>query len=258
MEAQKPRIAIIGGFPRAGTRQFCNLVNLVPDCSIQGEMHTHAYNLFAEFVQEIDKTYEGRWMGEGYAERRAEAVLEAYRLFSKTNRNDGVDWNLLKVAGLKKPLAEIAHNQTKLLFGPSRRSITYFYCLRGIHSNFNSLAGAFDYTVPHYKKRISASISGLQEMTDDAFFDIRPLHLEGFINSDGAQWVHEKLFEPIGLNMTREETSDAIERTSGSNRTPDQKRRPGVTQEEVKALDSDKDFTEKVRWLEDFFSVSLL
>ncbi|MFQ6554031.1 hypothetical protein AAD018_016945 [Aestuariibius insulae] len=258
MPPQTRRIVIIGGFPRAGTRQFCNLVNHVPGCRIQGEMDPTSYKMLAQFVQTVDENYVGRRMEKGYAKRRNEAVIEAYRLFSKTSRNDKVDWGDLKVVGLKKPLIERSYQDTKALFGPSNRSVTHFYCLRNIYSNFNSLAGAFDYTIPHYKTRLSASISGLQKMVEDDFFDIRPLHLDGFVTSDGPQWVQEKLYAPIGLEQSREEASLAIEQTTGSNRTPDQKRRPGITASEAGELKSDKDFIAKIRWLEEYFDISLM
>lgn len=264
MKNSNPLIVVVGGFPRAGTRQFCNLINQIPSCYIQGEMDVRPYSLLADFVQEIDRIIEGKTSGYGlrikdaFQNRRNEAVLETYRLFSKTGKNVRPDWDELKVTGLKKPLVEVSHRQTKAIFEPSNESIVHFYCLRGIYSNFNSLAGAFGYTVPRYKQKISESISGLQEMVCDDFFEVKPLHLESFINSDGASWVQENLFNPIGINIPTEDVDKAIAKTRGANRTPDAKRRSGVTEEEMAELTSDKEFVENVRWLEQHFGISLL
>ncbi|KIC44990.1 hypothetical protein RA28_10820 [Ruegeria sp. ANG-S4] len=263
-EQPQPKIVIIGGFPRAGTRQFCNLVNYVPGCNIQGEMDAGPYAHLAELVRETDRIHKGKTEGGGliarknYFDRRTEAVFESYRLFSKSRKNTRPNWDEVTITGLKKPLVELSYRHTKALFQPSHESVLHFYCLRRVYPNFNSLAGAFDYTVSHYIKRLSESIVGLQEMAEDDFFEVRPLFLDEFIKSDGPAWVQKNLYDPMGVSMPREEIERAIEKTRGSNRTPDEKRRAGTTRREANALSLDEGFMDKIQWLEDYFKVSLL
>ena len=255
----RPGLVLIGGFPRAGTRHFCDVVNAVPGCEILGEMNAPVFHRMIDFVDGVDANHSGRWMERGYAARRLEAILETYRLFSKTNANRPVDWQAAKIVGFKKPFVEVSHEHTKRLFRPEAGSVVQFYCLRGIASNFNSLAGAFGYTTDSYKKRIGQSIDALRKMDADDFFRVHPLSLEGFVAAgDKVSWTRSNIFEPMGLSVPPAEIGAYLENIRNRNRTPSDKRRPGITETERTELFGDSRFVAKVEWLERRFGTDLL
>lgn len=253
------RIVLIGGLPRAGTRQFCDIVNAHPGCELYGEMGEDVFRAFTEFVTAVDGNHAGRWMEVGYRKRRLRAILEAYRLFSKTNQNRPPDRERLQVGGFKIPGLEIYHPQLKALFTPEVDRVTLFYCVRNIFANFNSLAGAFDFSVRRYLRRIHRSVSALKSIGSDPFFDIQPLYLDGFVAAaDKGSWAVERIFRPIGLELDAAECTPLLARVGNRNRTPDEKRRPGITAAEKTFLLASRQFVADVRWLEARFGLPLL
>jgi len=252
------RIVLIGGLPRTGTRQFCDIVNAHTACELHGEMDERVFRAFTDFVTAVDGNHAGRWMDVGYRKRRLGAILEAYRLFSKTNRNVPPDRERLEVGGFKIPGLEVHHAELEALFAPEVDRVTLFYCVRNIYANFNSLAGAFNFGVRRYVKRIHRSVTAVRAVVKDPFFDLRPLHLDGFVAAaDKGAWVVEHIFRPIGIELDVAEGNAMLARVGNRNRTPDEKRRPGITAAEKMLLLASRQFVGEVRWLENHFGLQL-
>ena len=186
--------------------------------------------------------------------------METYRAFCKDRSEPGpVAWEALRATGFKKPLVEADHASTRRIFGPSVGRIDQLYCLRDVHENFNSLAGAFGYTPDVYKRRIGQSIDGLRATADDPLFRYHPVHLNDFLAAeDRGAWAKARIFDPLGADLSLEESRVLIAATVQANRTPDARRRPGITEAERAEIAGDAAFVAKVRWLEDRFEVSLL
>ena len=250
---------MIGGFPRAGTRNFCDVVNASPVCKLEGEFENSAYTQLADLVDAIDRKYAGRWMEKGFQERRLTSILKTYSLFSKTRKCEEPDWDKLQVAGFKKPFIETLHGATRTLFEPEVSQLVQFYCVRNVFDTFNSLAGAFGYSVEQYNEGIRQSVDSLIALQKDAFFKFRPLSLDDYVASeDKPRWIKEHLFDVIGVATDIEECSAYLHTVTNRNRTPRGRRRAGITDREREQITRDKKFVESIDWLEQYFGVRLL
>ncbi len=72
-----PSIAIVGGFPRAGTRQFTDILNGHPQVGIKGEIASQTFAQMVRMWRVADKSPAGTWF-----ETRRRERLAALRLMS--------------------------------------------------------------------------------------------------------------------------------------------------------------------------------
>ena len=134
-------IALIGGFPRSGTREFTDAMNCWKNVSIRGEVYGSTVGAVFSLIQEHDEIFLDNKYTESYHERRAYAALNSIvslskttpSLFSKENFEEGV-------VGFKTPHIENRWKELEFLFGLDRRDKVYFYCYRKLSSCFLSLS----------------------------------------------------------------------------------------------------------------------
>lgn len=253
------KLVIIGGFPRAGTRNFADIMNFHDEFIIQGEIHTNVLRAISELFQAADISHFGKRTERAYLNRRAAAALEIYRLMSKTN-SDPIEFDFsANFLGFKQPFIERQHKCLAAIFSRDHKECVFFFCLRNIFDNFLSLHSAFNYTTDKYARALRQSISALKEMEQSSFFRVHPLWLDDYIETKRkADWLRLRVFEPVGICPSDEWLEECLGKTTNRNKTPPSQRKNDLSDKMRSDLIGNKDLVKGIRWLEGRFEAELL
>jgi len=253
-------IVVIGGFPRSGTRQFADIMNGHPECTIQGEIESDSLRTLSKLVIDADS-----YLGKGrtqkaYIARRLRFVLETYRMVSKTS-SEPLVWDFGKQnLGFKKPYAEYFHKELDALFSPSVDRLKLFICVRNIEKNFLSLSGAFGYSIERFKKGIIDTNESLCAISKNNFFEVYPLHLDAFIeksDDEKGNWLIQSVFSKLNLDIAPKNAAEIYLKTMNRNKTPAEKKRGPITDAEREKISGDRSFMKHVESIEARLGVTL-
>ncbi|MCC5976134.1 MAG: hypothetical protein JJT81_19075 [Rubellimicrobium sp.] len=253
------QLVIVGGFPRAGTRQFTDLLNQHDDIALQGEIHRPVFQAMSKMFRLADEHHAGTRTAKSYSGRRQMAALEIYRLMSKSNAQPKEFDYSMGFLGFKQPLIERDWKPIRRIFQPDHEDCHFFCCIRNMYDNYLSLHSAFDWDTLRYKAAIGAGIEGLQRMMADPFFKVHPLPLDDYIGSgQKGDWARRHLFDPLGISAGPDWYDGCVERTRNRNKTPPDQRKEAMDPADIEALLEARELTEAFEWMEQTFSLDLL
>lgn len=253
------QLVIVGGFPRAGTRQFTDLLNQHDDIALQGEIHRPVFQAMSRMFRLADEHHTGTRTEKAYSKRRQMAALEIYRLMSKSNSQPKAFDYTMGFLGFKQPLIERDWKPIRRIYKPDHKVCHFFCCIRNMYDNYLSLHSAFDWDTARYKAAIGAGIEGLQQMMSDPFFKVNPLPLDDYVATEvKGDWVRRYLFEPLGISAEPEWFDTCVDRTRNRNKTPSEQRKATMHRADIEALLEAQDLVEAFEWMERTFSLDLL
>lgn len=252
-------ICIVGGFPRAGTRQFTDILNKHGRVSIKGEFYPKVIRSLLSTFRVADEVNSSRWTNENYNKWRMVSALNAYAAFSKGS-NSPFDFQGLEVAGFKCPRAEVFFSDIKQLIGFEK--VVFFYCVRNVEDNFLSENSTFGVTVEDYvSKSIESMRSGL-DISQYADVEFKVLSLDSYLAStDKSSWVVENIFSNFNsLNIDISEVRGVVEKVENTNATVrhGKVRRQKLTREEYEYIYTSSDFLRLAEIFEKKYEIELL
>lgn len=206
IKKEEIHVLILGGFPRAGTRQFADILNNHIDINIKGECFPLLFEKMAEFFEESDRLHNGRWSESQYLQWKIHSVLNAYAGISKGS-NTPYNFHEGKIYGFKCPRIEIKYDSIKKLFNGLSTNIIYIYCTRNIKQNYLSENSAFNITIEKYINRTIQSLSSILSVVNDNQFDVEICSLDDFILSlDKGCWLNYNLFSKLPVDKIKDTT----------------------------------------------------
>lgn len=187
-------VCIVGGFPRAGTRQFTDVLNEHPDIWIHGEIPRGTLRKVGELFAQAQQDHTGHWSGRFFEARRARAALTTIAAVGKGKR---AKLDVKKaVVGFKTPWVELEYATLSSLFRGERS--TFFYCVRNLRDNYLSARAVLKKSPENYLTRARQSLGTALEMMEDPDFDVHVLSLDDFLNGgDAGAWLANKLFRGL-------------------------------------------------------------
>lgn len=209
---------IVGGFPRAGTRQFADILNSSGYACLQGEVSRPAYAALANFIEVTSRGHRNEKRKNAFDQRRLPLILDNIRAISKVNK-EPIAWNFaVPFLGFKCPHIEIYKVSTDSLFQCENSDITFMACLRNFKQNFLSLKSMFEWDIDRYINKTTASISALIEMQNDPHYNFIPLSLDEFIASqEKGDWISKHMFDPLGVSIDPTDCYAVFLRTKNRN-----------------------------------------
>ena len=192
-------VCIVGGFPRAGTRQFTDVLNAHPDVRVHGEIPRGTLRKVGELFVQADADYSGRWSRQFFERRRARAALVTIAALGK-GKPRGPRLDVKKaVVGFKTPWVELDHTTLRLLFRGERP--TFYYCVRNLRDNFLSARAVLNKSPENYLGRTRQSLATALHLMDDPDFDLRVLSLDDFLGcEDAGTWLATNLFGALPID----------------------------------------------------------
>ena len=140
-------ILIIGGFPRAGTRQFTDILNFHPNVDIRGEMHRAHFTHLAKWLTYNDKSHGALGLKERYLQYR---ILTGLNSLVGMGRGENAPFTLEQFkngfCGFKCPMVEVEWKRIKRILPrdvgnqelPNWEPIRFLFCTRTISQAFLS------------------------------------------------------------------------------------------------------------------------
>ncbi len=193
------QIVIVGGFPRAGTRQFTDIFNNHPEICIKGECWPKSFKMLANTFAQADIDHKGKRTENKYFGERIYSALNAYAFISK-GTNKPFNFTNKKFLGFKKPRIEIHLNSIDKLFG-NHSKIIFFYCIRNLRDNFLSENSMFNISAERFVERTQKSLDALNEIMRRPNYNFHIISLDEFIQSeDKGSWLSDNLFSKLPIN----------------------------------------------------------
>lgn len=252
-------VAIIGGFPRAGTRQFTDILNAHPKVEIKGECFPKVLTLTAGLFKSADFKHAGRWGEDKYKEWRLRSALNAYAGLSKGS-NSPYNFGKLDVVGFKSPRVEVVYEDIASLF--HENEIKFFYCVRSCEENYLSENSTFGVSVEDYISSTVKSLESFFRMREDKRFSCTAISLDDFLLSpDRASYIENFLFGPLErVSLSKEEVLTFVESTKNINATvaSGKVRRQKLTKEESLALNGNVELGLLAKKFEELARVRIL
>ncbi|MDR5860829.1 hypothetical protein FZZ93_15215 [Halomonas eurihalina] len=252
-------ICIIGGFPRAGTRQFTDILNNHDNASIKGEFYPKVISSLLNVFQIADKINAGRWTGDNYRKWRMMSALNAYAAFSKGS-NSPFDFQGLKVAGFKCPRAENNFLEIKEVIGFER--VVFFYCVRNVKESFLSENSSFGVSVEDYVSKTTESMRSGLAVSENENVDFQVLSLDEFLCAhDKTSWVIDNMLSKFReLSFDEHDVRNILGKVENTNATErhGKKRRTRMTREECEFFNESSEFLRLAKLFEDKYKIKVL
>lgn len=213
------QICIIGGFPRAGTRQFTDILNVHPEIAIKGEVYRKSFRLAGDLFAQADKDHHGNWSDKTHQRIRELAALDVVAAISKGNTGSFSPDTVVR--GFKSPRIETQKATLDLLFGLGRRKIVFFYCVRNVVANYLSVNAMWGSGFERWKSQTLKSLRAFGKMQHDRKYAVTVLQFDVFAGTeDKGPWIKRELFDRIACTPVSEaDCRDYLARTSNRNAT---------------------------------------
>lgn len=223
---------LVGGFPRAGTRQTTDILNLHPKVQLQGEIPAKIVSSVAKLVNQVDVAHEGTQYDASYQKRRQEFIFDMLRHVCKSKPlAPAWDWGRPHL-GFKKPYLESEKRSLEMLFGRMGR-IRFVFCLRDVGENYLSMSSAFGTEAEQHARRTVRALRYWHRLVNDSAYTVVPMYLSDFVSaSDRGEWVAQNLFEPLEIDVTIDQARAMVTKTKNKNKTPDELRRREISDED--------------------------
>lgn len=235
-------VCIVGGFPRAGTRQFTDILNKHSEIAVKGEYYPKLVRLLLKAFEGADEVNENRWTNENYNKWRMRSALNAYAALSKGS-NSPFDFKMLKVAGFKSPRAELNFYELKKLIGFNE--VVFFYCLRNVKDNFLSENSTFNVGVEDYVEKTIGSMRAAIDISEVSGVAFYILNLDDYISTEEKEsWLNDNIFSRLNVSSLSEgDISNFLGKVKNTNATLNQGkvRRYELSDEEYKCIYENKE-----------------
>lgn len=236
-------VGFIGGFPRAGTRQFADIMNQHESVEIKGELYPNSFELAGKMLLQADKDHGTRWSAAQYHSNRLASALNIVAAISKgSNRPFS---RTTTVAGFKCPRIERQKSIVDALFAQAvSRPIQFFFCVRDLVEDYLSVNSNFNTPAEVFIQDTIGSIESFLRLLDDERYDVHVLNLDGFVGSHNkGQWLKINLFDPLpGVTVSADEAFAFFAATTNRNSTSAVgRRRKSKIDPEAAALINDHD-----------------
>ena len=217
--------SIVCGMPRCGTRQFADFLNRDDRICIQGEIRSTLIPYISKLVLKADNEYKSGKLQKYFSKKkRYDAAVELFSLFSKGRRYKK---KTALIHGFKPPGAELQHKVLCSVILPSVNKLIFFYCIRNIKDCFLSLSAmpwfrrTAEQFISRYIKSLKTAITVEQKSNNEnAKTRICILNLDDFIaTEEKANWIKQKLFSPLGIELSFSEAQAYINTTENRNST---------------------------------------
>jgi hypothetical protein len=187
------KVCIIGGFPRAGTRQFTDIMNEDNNISIRGEVHYRSFRALSKVFQFADMEHDGKWSFKEYSKNRTLSVLNG---IAGINKGFNTPFDSSKhYLGFKSPRIEV---RKKILDSLFKTKIHFFFCARNIIDNYLSNYSVFNTTPRKFIQQTVNSINKFIEICKDDKYDENILYLDDFIESKNKGiWLKNNIFSKL-------------------------------------------------------------
>ena len=208
---------IIGGMPRAGSRQFADILNASGQFNIFGEVYRSSFLALGDLFKVADREHSGTWSEKNYLRRRWDTVAACLCGISK-----GSQWrDDVTFLGIKTPRIEAHYDVIDRLFLSNGASVQFFYCCRNLIENYCSMHSNFGTTPSAYKRILSKSIEGLKIIQLDPRIKTNFLSLDSFVAEENkARWLLDRIFKNyFSLNVSEKQCADWLSMTSNRNST---------------------------------------
>lgn len=253
-------IIIVGGFPRAGTRQFTDILNGPSQINIKGECFPQVIKKLSEVYALASHRHSGHWSDEQFQNWRLRSVLNSCAGLSKGS-NAPYDFKNLVGAGFKSPRVELISESLETLFLGNKR-IKFFYCVRKVTDNFLSENSTFNISVEDYIDATKHSLKAFFKMSRNANFDCTVLSLDDFINGgEYAEFAMANIFSHLdSLRVNYNECVTYVQKTKNINATKNtgKVRRKVLKEDERLALAGDNELNQLGQTLKQLYGVEIL
>lgn len=239
------KFCIVGGFPRAGTRQFTDFLNKHDAVQLKGEVYPQSLPRLSEFIAAVDQFHAGKWPEENYRKFRAQTILNTIAGVSK-GTNAPFEFATSRVFGFKTPYVEIWKSAVDELFVPEAQSpIQFFYCVRNLGDNFLSQNAFLGVNIATFIRRTTRSLISCLEFLEDDRYACEVLDLDEFVNSEHrTDWVASHLYGALGVKVPNpNKLAKIVDSTVNRNSTATTRgeRRTALQDSERQSLAADND-----------------
>ncbi|KPP83274.1 MAG: hypothetical protein HLUCCA04_04120 [Oceanicaulis sp. HLUCCA04] len=271
-----PKLCIIGGSPRSGTRNFADLVSSHPDAQLFGEVGHYALPNVKRVLNEMSayhaeeeerRTLRGRGRSKNFTPHRVALTLTG--MYAKSPQLP-FNFNALtptQVVGFKTPQIEKRWRLMHELYGGFENERYFFFCIRNLDQNFLSLhSRGWRKDVEEYVERLLPllrSIVKFKTWNDKkgGGWHIHLLHLNAFIDSVSHEdWLFDRVYRPLFGDEAREAAAQAVANTGNRNSTLNVTGKPAraeLTDEERHFLNKNADLRAAVERLNAAFRIDL-
>lgn len=213
---------IIGGFPRAGTRQYTDILNRHPGAQIKGEVFSNkSFKMVGDLLLQADLDHSNRWSSEKYQSARYKT---AWNLVAGVSKGSNEPFSFEStVIGFKCPRIEIAKATLDIILKGDQRRVQFYFCARQIIENYLSLNSTFGLTAEKFVAHTNRSLKFFSDLKEDSRYNCEVLVLDEFIGlelSDKGTWINENLFKPLSsFETTDQECAEFYAATRNINAT---------------------------------------
>ncbi|SDI96726.1 hypothetical protein SAMN04487867_11920 [Vreelandella titanicae] len=241
------QFCFIGGLPRAGTRQFTDVINAHSACLIQGEFYPNSLKLVGKLLQQADVDHKGKYFDSTYQRHRTLGAMNMLSMISKSRYYD-FD-NSLSVVGFKSPRLELHKKTLDIIFKFYESEVVFFYCVRNLFDNYLSLNSMFNVPVERFIYQTKLSLEGYFQLCLDKKYHVQLLDLDDFIGADNKKyWLFSHIFDSAlkGLGVNAEQCAEYYEETINRNSTEasGKSRRSSLDNCEIEAILSSEILTQ--------------
>lgn len=264
------RLCIIGGLPRAGTRNLADLCNAHPEIRIHGEIRMReglagiqeSLEMLEKYHRDSGRSYD-KFMAE-----RAGIVMALYAMYSKAPGAAFGQSDLKSgVVGFKSPRIFNQWKRLVKLFGDFEAPRVAFFCCRNIDENYLSHHTLGWKTDPKsYLENLRNWLRHALEFGEWARgsrrgWEILPVHLNEYIASeDKGSWLVDRVYRHLVSGVTAEKAESYIAGTRNRNatlRAAGKPRREQLTDDERRAFEKAGETHALVRQLNELMGVDV-
>ncbi|AZU04675.1 hypothetical protein X907_2154 [Glycocaulis alkaliphilus] len=271
-----PKLCIIGGSPRSGTRNFADLISAHPDTQLFGEVGHYALPKVKGALEEMAayhaeetsrRTLRGRGRQKKFASHRVALTLTG--MYAKSPQMP-FNFNALTsrhVVGFKTPQIEKRWRLMNELYGEFENERHFFFCIRNLDQNFLSLhSRGWRKDVEEYVERLLPLLQSIVKFkawneSKDGGWQIHLLHLNAFLDAASREdWLFDRVYRPLFGGDARQPAAQALASTSNRNSTLNVTGKPArseLTDEEQNFLTNSAELKEAVERFNAAFNTDL-
>lgn len=218
---QSSKFIVVCGPQRSGTRQFSDFLNRDYRICLQGEVSPVLFPKIYDLVSAADEAYSSSKHEKNYKDKRKRIVEDMFAYFSKAKYHHKPS---ATIEGFKTPHAEFHYHSLNEVITPSYEELSYLYCVRNLKNTYLSLTAMpwFGLSADKYFKKYIKSLRLATEMKEklSSNININAILLDDFVSSaEKATWLSEKLFKPLGLDISITELEEYVKTTKNTNST---------------------------------------
>ncbi len=233
----------MGGFPRAGTRQFADILNKSNLFHLKGEVYNRSFRRLKDLLEQGDMDHKGRWSEESYFKYRTISAFQMGAAISKGSNASFSVTNAQQIIGFKSPRIERHKGILDTMVAYESKPILFYYCVRNIQENFLSLKSTFGVTVEDFVKDTIESLEMYFVLLQDEKYDVKLLNLDGFIKDENkGNWIKNNIFSNVISQLDDDECEGMLKKTTNRNATVahGKKRLTELSDEEVYYITKNK------------------